>query len=186
MQRVVVVGAAGSGKTTLARAIAGPVGVEAVDIDDLFWQPGWVESDRDTLRARVNAVTAGDRWVVAGNYTRSLKDLLWHRADTLVWLDLPRRVTYRRMLARCWRDALARRELWPGCRQTWLMPLRTGLLRRGWRQTAIYRHRYEAFLAEPECAHLDVIRLRTRTDVDRLRADLALADSTTATRMASE
>lgn len=84
-----VVGAAGSGKTTLARAVAASIGVEAVDVDDLFWEPGWVQSDPDKLRAQVDAITSGDRWVVAGNYTNHLKALLWHRADTLVWLDLP-------------------------------------------------------------------------------------------------
>ena len=165
MERVVVVGAAGSGKTTLARAVAASLGVEAVDVDDLFWEPGWVQSDPEKLRAQVDAITSGDRWVVAGNYTNHLKDLLWHRADTLIWLDLPRRTAYRRMLVRCLRDAVARRELWPGCRQTWLTPWRTGLLRFAWRQRAIYHERYTALLAEPECAHLDVIRLGSDAEV---------------------
>jgi adenylate kinase family enzyme len=165
MERVVVVGAAGSGKTTLARAASARLQIPFVDVDDLFWCPGWECVDIPTLRGRLGEQTRGDRWVVAGNYTTHVRDLLWSRADTLVWLDLPRATSFRRVVLRTVRDVVQRRELWPGCRQSPLAPFRTRLLQRAWVQPARYRVKYEQFLAEPSSAHLEVVRLRTTAAV---------------------
>ena len=57
----------------------------------VFHQAGWVPLPREEFRRRVGAVVAGERWVIDGNYTNQVKDLVWARADTVVWLDLPRR-----------------------------------------------------------------------------------------------
>src|SRR5438132_4519028 len=89
MNRVLVVGTTGSGKTTTAAAIAKRIGTSHVELDSLFWKPNWVESERDEFRACVAAATSDDRWVADGNYLGMLGDMLWSRADTVVWLDPP-------------------------------------------------------------------------------------------------
>ena len=71
MKRVVVIGATGSGKTTFAAALGEKLGVLHVDVDDLFWNPGWVETDIDAFRAKLDGVTSGDEWVLAGNTSRA-------------------------------------------------------------------------------------------------------------------
>src|SRR5258705_10635737 len=85
---VVMVGATAAGKSTLARRLAGGLGVDFVELDALFWGPGWAPSEPAAFRARVEAATAGPARGVAGNYA-AVRDLLWPRADTILWLHYP-------------------------------------------------------------------------------------------------
>jgi len=172
MERCVIVGAAGCGKTTLGKRLADHFESPFYDIDALFWKPGWVESQTDELRALTSAATAGKRWVIAGNYTSQLRDIVWSRADTLIWLDLPRSTTFPRVVRRTVLDAMTRRELWPGCRQTILIPFRTHLFGIAWAQSENYKEIYEGFLREIDMAHLEVIRLTHKREVDRWLEDL--------------
>ena len=69
MQRVVVFGASGSGKTTLGRWLSGQFDLPFVDLDDVYWRPGWIESPISEFRAKVADIACGQRWIVAGNYS---------------------------------------------------------------------------------------------------------------------
>jgi energy-coupling factor transporter ATP-binding protein EcfA2 len=99
LARVVVVGATGSGKSTFAQRLAVRLGAEYVEVDELFWDAHWTEAAPEVFRARVERATAGPRWVVAGNYGR-VRDLLWPRADTIVWLDYAFPLVLRRLTVR--------------------------------------------------------------------------------------
>jgi adenylate kinase family enzyme len=109
----VVIGSTGSGKTTVARALAQRLGVPHVELDALFWQPGWVETPPDEFRARVAArLDAHDSWVVDGNYNSRLGTSVLEHADQIVWLDLPFRVTFWRLLRRTVRRLRVHELLW--------------------------------------------------------------------------
>ena len=86
--RIVVVGVTGSGKTTLARQLAERFGVRHVELDGLNWEANWVQASTEVFRERVTEATAGDGWVVDGNY-RKTHDITWPRATMIVWLDYP-------------------------------------------------------------------------------------------------
>jgi adenylate kinase family enzyme len=86
VRRISVVGNSGSGKTTLAAAVAGALGVPHLELDSVFHQPGWEPLDKDVFRARVAEFAAADGWVIDGNYS-SAQDLVWQRADTVLWQD---------------------------------------------------------------------------------------------------
>ncbi len=118
MRRVSVVGTPGSGKSTFAASLALILGVDHVELDAIFHQPGWVALPKAEFRERVAAITAADRWVIDGNYS-AVRDLVWRRADIVVWLDLPRGVVMRRIVARTLRRAIQRQELWNGNREPW-------------------------------------------------------------------
>ena len=92
--------ASGSGKTTLGRALADRIGVPFYELDALNHGPAWTEASADELRARVAPLVAADAWVIDGGYRGKLGDLVLARADTVVWLDLPRRVWLPRLLLR--------------------------------------------------------------------------------------
>lgn len=75
-RRIVVVGPTCSGKSTLAATLAKRLDVPFVELDALFWRPGWEESDDATFSAKMAEATAGDGWAVAGGYRRFSERLL--------------------------------------------------------------------------------------------------------------
>ena len=97
MQRIIIIGSTGSGKSTLARALAERLAIPHTELDNLRWQPGWQELDDATFRVLVDFATAAPQWVIDGGYS-IVRDLVWGRADTIVWLDYsPARTAWRLM-----------------------------------------------------------------------------------------
>ena len=91
MQRVLVMGSSGSGKSTFARRLSALTGIPTVSIDALFWKPGWVEADKDDFERRMIEVAREPRWIMDGNYTRNgAGELRRELSDTIIWFDLPR------------------------------------------------------------------------------------------------
>lgn len=99
MQRVLVIGISGAGKSTFSRALANTTGLPLIHLDKEFWQPGWVQTPRPEWRAKVGELAARERWIMDGNYDSSL-DLRLPRADTVLWFDYP--------MLRCLRRAMWR------------------------------------------------------------------------------
>ena len=170
MQRVSVVGCPGSGKSTLGRRLALALGVPFVELDAIFHQPGWVELPRDEFRARVAEVVATDRWVIDGNYSSAQQDLAWARADTVVWLDLPRPLVMRRVITRTIRRAVTREQLWNGNREPltnfYRLDPDQNIIRWAWVKHPVYATRYRAAIDDPANAHLSFVRLRSQADID--------------------
>lgn len=88
MERVLVIGSPGAGKSTLATAIARRTGLPLIHLDRHHWRSGWVEADKAEWEIEVAALIAGERWVIDGNYGGTLAARL-ARADTAIWLDYP-------------------------------------------------------------------------------------------------
>lgn len=115
MRRVSVVGSTGSGKTTFARELAAVLGIAHVELDALAWGRGWTLAPPSVFQERVRAATAGDAWVVDGGYGgRGARDIVWARADTVVWLDFSLPVILARLFRRTNARIRSRQELWPG------------------------------------------------------------------------
>ncbi len=163
-----MVGNSGSGKSTIGRAVAVALAVPYVEIDALYHQPGWKELPADELVAAVDSRTSGDGWVVDGNYSDAL-DLVWSRADTVVWLDLPRSLVMRQIIGRTARRVWRREELWNGNRERLRAVLNPdpheSIIRWAWTRHAMYAERYERRSTDPRWSGLDVVRLRSRADV---------------------
>ena len=88
MRRVLVIGPCGSGKSTLAAQLGQTLDLPVFHMDQLNWRPGWVESSKDELRAKLASITAAERWLIDGNSGATL-DARLARADTVVYLDFP-------------------------------------------------------------------------------------------------
>jgi len=63
--------------------MAARLGVPHVELDSIFHEPGWVGLDDAEFARRVDAATAGDSWVVDGDYSR-IQAMVWSRADTVL------------------------------------------------------------------------------------------------------
>ena len=99
MQRVLIIGPCGSGKSTLSRELAPLMRLPLVHMDQLGWQAGWVETEKAEVRARLAEAVAGERWLIEGNYGSTLGPRL-ERADTVIYLDFPIRLCLWRLIRR--------------------------------------------------------------------------------------
>jgi adenylate kinase family enzyme len=173
VRRVSVVGNSGSGKSTLATRLAAAIGVPHLELDSVFHQPDWTPLRADEFRQAIGAAVAGDCWVMDGNYS-AVRPLIWARADTVVWLDLPRRTVMRQVAWRTLRRAATREELWNGNREPLSNFLRwdpeQSVISWAWHNHAKYHARYTAAAADPANAHLAFVRLASRREITRFLA----------------
>jgi adenylate kinase family enzyme len=159
----VIATASGCGKTTFGRSLATALGLPFVELDAIHWQAGWTEVDAAELRRRVEPLVEANAWVIDGSYRGKLGDLVLEGADTVVWLDLPRRVWLPRLVVRTLRRVVTREELWNGNRES-LANVFTGsesVIRFALRTEGRRRHRYPR-----ELARYRVARLRTQAEID--------------------
>ncbi len=172
-----VVGNAGAGKSSLAVRIGRALGVPCVELDAIHHLPGWQAIDPELFLARITEITAGDGWVIDGNYRTVVVDgPIWQRADTVVWLDLPRRQVMRQVTTRTVRRIALRQELWNGNREPWSNVFswnpHTSIIRWAWTQHAKYQQRFSSAMNDERWAHIDFVRLTSHAAADAWLAGL--------------
>jgi adenylate kinase family enzyme len=169
MQRISVVGSTASGKTSVARAIADALSHPFLELDSVYHQPDWVPLPDDEFREVVGEFAANGPWVIDGNYTHGgVLDLVWGRADTVVWVDPPKSVVMQRVIWRTIRRGVTREELWNGNRE----PLSNftswdpeqNVIRWAWTRYDSRREEYESAMINPTWTHLTFIRLRSSAE----------------------
>jgi adenylate kinase family enzyme len=168
--RVTVAGVSGSGKSTLARRLGAGLDLPYTEMDALHHGPGWTR--RPTFEADVRAFAASDRWVCEWQYD-DVRPLLAARADLLVWVDLPFRVTLSRVVRRTVGRRLRREELWNGNREAPLHTFFTDpehIVRWAIRTRHVYDERVPAVASAYPA--LSVVRLRTTREVDHWVRDV--------------
>ncbi|MEV4136336.1 shikimate kinase [Dactylosporangium sp. NPDC049742] len=166
-----VVGNSGSGKSTLGKALATRLGVPFVELDAIHHLPGWQPIDVTAFRKQVGELADGDGWVIDGNYS-AVRDLVWARADTVIWFDLPRRTVMRQLLWRTLRRGVTRQVLWNGNREhlgnLFRLDPQRSILRWCWTRHHVYRDRYTR--AATERRDIVFIRIAAHQDAAHLLA----------------
>ncbi|MEU6298088.1 AAA family ATPase [Streptomyces erythrochromogenes] len=158
MERILVVGVTGAGKSTLARAVSSRLGLPYTEMDALYFTgPDWATNEdfcHDVAR-----LAAGPRWVVDSLGHPVVRDLLWDRADAVVWLDYPRRVIMPRVLRRSLRRTVGREVIFGGNRETWAGWLsREHPARWAWSQYRDRRREVGRRVRDPRFTPLETLR----------------------------
>jgi adenylate kinase family enzyme len=99
MERILIVGGCGAGKSTLARALGQKLNIPVVHLDRLFWQAGWQSVSHEVFDLRLCNTLSEPRWIIDGNFDRTLPERLT-RCDTVIDLNYPRRVCITGVLRR--------------------------------------------------------------------------------------
>ncbi|MFK0046273.1 adenylate kinase [Streptomyces sp. NPDC090741] len=158
MERILVVGVTGAGKSTLAQTLSSRLGLPCHEMDALYFNgPNWAINSN--LAEDVSKLTAGPRWIIDSYGYPEVRELLWDRADTVIWLDYPKRVVMPRILRRSFRRTVTREVLFGGNRETW-----TDWLSRehpawwAWSQHGARRREVERRVHDPRFAPLHTCR----------------------------
>ncbi|KAF2436925.1 hypothetical protein EJ08DRAFT_655081 [Tothia fuscella] len=165
LNKIVIVGKSGAGKTTLAGQLSTKLSLKHVELDGIAWQKDWTMLSIDEFRNRVDkALASNDSWVADGNYTRRAQDIIWQRADTLIWLDYPLYLALWRVLTRTLGRIFWNVELWNGNRETFGHHLNfdpnENLFLFTIRMHKNHRADFPRVLAQAEYQHLKVLRFR--------------------------
>jgi adenylate kinase family enzyme len=149
----------------LARAL----GVIHIELDSINHQAGWTQLSVEEFQKRVAAAIEPGAWVVDGNYS-VVRDIVWDKADTVVWFDLPYVTVMARTIRRTLRRTLTREELWNGNREPLsnLCSLKPEKSIIAWTATrhGVYRRRYSDAVHDPRWAELHFVRLRSQGEAD--------------------
>jgi adenylate kinase family enzyme len=166
MERVVILGPVGSGKSRLAAKLAERTKLPVIHMDPLFWRTDWTPAPREEARQALRHALAGERWILDGNFLPEDGDgwdERFERADTIVFLDVPRRTCLRHVVGRVLRDRSARRpDLPEGCEED----LGLDVIRWIWSYPRQERPRVLRLLDRVE-GRAAVHRLRSARDVER-------------------
>ncbi len=165
--RISVVGS--GGKSTLARAIASETGLAYIELDALYWKPNWGESTEQELKEKVTAAidAAPDGWVADGHYWTKLGDFLMRHVDLVIWIDLPWRIGFWRMLKRSFQRAWDKNQICGENTESWRKLFSRDALWLYWvthRRAMIER---DARMVNLLPAGVPVIRLKSARELDR-------------------
>ncbi len=131
----------------------------------------------------MDEATGAGRWVVDGNYS-AVREAVWNRADTVVWLDFRYATVLARAIRRTLRRTLTREELWNGNKEPlsnlWSLNPEKSII--AWTATRhkVYRTRYADAAASPQWARLRFVRLGSQREADGFLVGVRAATSNAA------
>jgi adenylate kinase family enzyme len=89
MQRIVVIGGMGAGKSIFSERLSKAIGLKLYHLDRLFWKSGTNGVGRQEWLRMQEEIVAGASWIVEGNYGATI-DVRLKKADTVIFLDFSR------------------------------------------------------------------------------------------------
>lgn len=167
MEKIIITGTSGSGKTTLGKVLSKKLNIPCIDLDDLFWLPNWIRRPPEEFAHLVEEAGNQPAWIICGNQSK-VHHLFWLKADTVIWLDLPLSLLFRRVFMRGIKQFKSSELICNGNRQTfkqfiWLLY---------WVISSYHRRRRKYKTFRKKTPHLQWIHLKTEREVDSFLKNL--------------
>lgn len=99
MERILIIGCGGAGKSTLARQLGEKLAIPVVHLDKLFWKPGWTERSDEEFDVLLEQELEKPRWIMDGNFNRTMPQRMG-KCDAIIYLDFSRFACLRGVLKR--------------------------------------------------------------------------------------
>lgn len=176
MQRILVIGCGGAGKSTLAQRLGANLQLPVIHLDAHYWRPGWVEPSKSEWATTVSELLTTDAWIMDGNYSGSLAARL-AACDSVIFIDLPRWLCIWRVLQRALRyRGTTRPDMGEGCPER----LELSFLKWVWDYPRRTRPGLEVLLTSSAAAGKPVVRLRSAREVECFVQQLQVGEGSAA------
>lgn len=167
MERIVIIGTTGTGKSTLAKQLSTITHIPVVEMDDLYWRQNWTIAPAEEFSAAIDNASKGGEWIMVGNYGKQSGYIHWKRADTLIWLDYSFWRAFRQLLTRCVKRIHDKQQICNGNTESLANffsrdSIMLWLFRSYWKR----RREIPQLVARPEYAHLKVLRFHTPREAE--------------------
>lgn len=114
-KRILIVGSSGAGKSTLARQLGEATALPIVHLDSLYWQPGWIGTEKPIFKKKLMVELQKHAWIIDGNFDSTLA-LRAQYADLIIMLDYDKKLClYRAMKRYITHFGKTRADMAPGC-----------------------------------------------------------------------
>lgn len=88
MTKIIVIGSPGSGKSSFSRGLRDALGIPLYYLDMVWHKPDGTNVPREEFDARLEEILKTGRWIIDGNYQRTLETRL-EKCDTVFLMDFP-------------------------------------------------------------------------------------------------
>ena len=157
MERIMIIGCGGAGKSTLARQLGEKLNLPVVHLDQIWWAPGnWQHLEREEFDKLLKAEVEKPQWILDGNFNRTIEVRL-EECDTVIYLDFSRFVCLTSWLKRVITNwGKARADMTDGCVE-WFDPEMANWI---WGFNKKNRNRYYDMLSQAKDKNIYILKNR--------------------------
>ncbi len=165
MEKVLVVGSCGAGKSTFSKHLHEITGLELIHLDRFYHKPNWGKPTDEEWFGIVEKLIASNKWIMDGNYGGTMELRMKH-CDTVIWLDLPSFVCTWRVLKRTvmYRNK-TRSDMAEGCNERFDWEFTKYVWNFARDKNPNIERRLNKF------PHINIIRLKTKGEIKAYFAD---------------
>lgn len=99
MEKVLVIGCPGSGKSTFAKSLHNITGIPLYHLDMMYWNDDRTKVPKELFINELNRILNSDKWIIDGNYGSTMEQRI-KECDTVFFLDYPVEVCVEGILSR--------------------------------------------------------------------------------------
>lgn len=163
MKKINVIGTTGSGKSTFSMLLASKLAYPYIQMDQIYWNPNWVESHDKEYLAKISEAVSSETWVLDGNYSRT-NPIKWQNVDIIIWIDYSYIRTFFQLFKRTLYRIITKQEIWPqtgnieSFKRTFLS--KDSILIWFFKNYSKNKHRYKKLMNSRNLSHIEFVRLR--------------------------